>query len=479
MSIRLRLTLLYSGILVCTLVIFGVVLYVLVARFSLQWQQRALAEEAAQIVAQGEFRLTVIRTPQGKVAIPQTFVQTRDLSGQVISRSINLNGYELPLSSQGLTALRNGQASGWLELVRTENGRLLVYSRTVTANGQPVGILQVARPLADLDQALAMLRRYLTVGTVVSTITAFFAGWVLAGASLRPINRITQTAREIGKARDFSRRVDYDGPNDEIGALVTTLNEMLTELQAAYQQVEHALQAQRRFVADASHELRTPLTTLRGNVELLQREPPLPLEEKRAILADVAAEIERMIRLVRELLTLARADAGLRPRLEPVQLGSLLEDAVRQAQLLRPRPVAKARAERDVVVRADRDLLYQVLLILLDNALKYTPEDGMVEATVVVEQGRAGIAVRDTGIGIDPAIMPHIFERFFRGDSARSGEGTGLGLAIAKSLVEAMRGEIRVVSRPGEGSVFTVLLPVEPASAEGEARAAPSLVSPA
>jgi signal transduction histidine kinase len=135
--------------------------------------------------------------------------------------------------------------------------------------------------------------------------------------------------------------------------------------------------------------------------------------------------------------------------------------------------------ERDVVVRADRDLLYQVLLILLDNALKYTPEDGMVEATVVVEQGRAGIAVRDTGIGIDPAIMPHIFERFFRGDSARSGEGTGLGLAIAKSLLEAMRGEIRVVSRPGEGSIFTVLLPVEPASAEGEAQAAPSLVSPA
>ena len=479
MSIRLRLTLLYSGILVCTLVIFSVVLYVLVARFSLQWQERALAEEAAQIVTQGEFRLTVIRTPQGKVAIPQTFVQTRDLSGQVISRSINLNGYELPLSNQGLTALTNGPATGWLEIVRTDNGRLLVYSRTVTANGHPVGILQVARPLADLDQALAMLRRYLTVGTVVSTITAFFVGWVLAGASLRPINRITQIALEIGQARDFSRRVDYDGPNDEIGALVTTLNEMLTELQAAYQQVEHALQAQRRFVADASHELRTPLTTLRGNVELLQREPPLPLEEQRAILADVAAEIERMIRLVRELLTLARADAGLRPRLEPVQLGSLVEDAVRQAQLLRPRPVARVRVERDVVVRADRDLLYQVLLILLDNALKYTPEDGMVEATVVVERGRAGIAVRDTGIGIDPAIMPHIFERFFRGDSARSGEGTGLGLAIAKSLLEAMRGEIRVVSRPGEGSIFTVLLPVEPASAEGEARAAPSLVSPA
>ena len=461
MSIRLRLTLLYSGILACTLIIFSVVLYVLVARFTLNWQEQALAEEAAQILTQGEFRLTVIRTPQGKVAIPQTFVQTRDLSGQVVSRSINLNGYELPLSAKGFAALRDGEANGWLEIVRTENGRLLIYSRAVISDGQPVGILQVARSLADLDQALATLRQYLVVGTLVSTVTAFFVGWVLAGASLRPINRITQTAREIGRARDFGRRVEYEGPNDEIGALVTTLNEMLTELQAAYQQVEQALVAQRRFVADASHELRTPLTTLRGNVELLQREPPLPEEERRAILADITAELDRMIRLVRELLTLARVDAGLQPRLEPVELGLLLEEAVRQAQLLRPRPAVRARVERDAVVRADRDLLRQVLLILLDNALKYTPENGDVEVTTVIEGKRAGIAVRDTGVGIDPAILPHIFERFFRGDSARSGEGTGLGLAIAKSLVEAMQGEIRVTSRPGVGSTFTVLLPLE------------------
>jgi len=478
MSIRLRLTLLYSGILACTLIIFSVVLYVLVARFTLNWQEQALAEESAQILTQGEFRLTVIRTPQGKVAIPQTFVQTRDLSGQVVSRSINLNGYELPLSPKGFAALRDGEANGWLEIVRTENGRLLIYSRAVISNGQPVGILQVARSLADLDQALATLRQYLIVGTLVSTVTAFFGGWLLAGASLRPINRITQTAREIGRARDFGRRVEYEGPNDEIGALVTTLNEMLTELQAAYQQVEQALVAQRRFVADASHELRTPLTTLRGNVELLQREPPLPEEERRAILADITAELDRMIRLVRELLTLARVDAGLQPRLEPVELGVLLEEAVRQAQLLRPRPVVRARVERDAVVRADRDLLRQVLLILLDNALKYTPENGDVEVTTVIEGKRAGIAVRDTGVGIDPAILPHIFERFFRGDTARSGEGTGLGLAIAKSLVEAMHGEIRVTSRPGVGSTFTVLLPLEAELPAGDVaeRTVPALV---
>ncbi|MCM8746493.1 HAMP domain-containing histidine kinase [Thermomicrobium sp. CFH 73360] len=478
MSIRLRLTLLYSGILACTLIIFSVVLYVLVARFTLNWQEQALAEESAQILTQGEFRLTVIRTPQGKIAIPQTFVQTRDLSGQVVSRSINLNGYELPLSPKGFAALRDGEANGWLEIVRTENGRLLIYSRAVISNGQPVGILQVARSLADLDQALATLRQYLIVGTLVSTITAFFGGWVLAGASLRPINRITQTAREIGRARDFGRRVEYEGPNDEIGALVTTLNEMLTELQAAYQQVEQALVAQRRFVADASHELRTPLTTLRGNVELLQREPPLPEEERRAILADITAELDRMIRLVRELLTLARVDAGLQPRLEPVELGVLLEEAVRQAQLLRPRPVVRARVERDAVVRADRDLLRQVLLILLDNALKYTPENGDVEVTTVIEGKRAGITVRDTGVGIDPAILPHIFERFFRGDTARSGEGTGLGLAIAKSLVEAMHGEIRVTSRPGVGSAFTVLLPLEAELPAGDVaeRTVPALV---
>lgn len=479
MSIRLRLTLLYSAIVALTLILFGLVLYVLVARFSLRWQEQALAETATQILTQGEFRLTVIRTPEGKIAVPQTFVQTRDLSGQVVSRSINLNGYDLPISEKGFAALRTGEANGWLEIVRTESGRLLVYSRPVIANGQVIGILQVARSLADLDQALAMLRKYLTVGTLVATVSAFFIGWLLAGASLRPIARITQTAREIGQARDFGRRVEYEGPNDEIAALVTTLNEMLTELQAAYQQVEQALQAQRRFVADASHELRTPLTTLRGNIELLRRDPPLPVGEQRAILEDVAAEIERMIRLVRELLVLARADAGLRPRWEVVQLGPLVEDCVRQAQLLRPRPFVQAIVERDAVVRADRDLLRQVLLILLDNALKYTPEDGTVEARVVLEGERAGVAVRDTGVGIDPAVLPHIFERFFRGDSARSGEGTGLGLAIARSLVEAMRGEIVVTSRRGEGSTFTVLLPVEvEPDAVGETPAIPPAVAP-
>ena len=140
MSIRLRLKLLYSGILACTLVVFSVVLYVLVGRFTLHWQEQALAEEAAQILTQGEFRLTVIRTPQGKVAIPQTFVQTRDLSGQVVSRSINLGNYELPLSDKGLAALTSGEANGWLEIVRTETGRLLIYSRPVVANGQTVGI---------------------------------------------------------------------------------------------------------------------------------------------------------------------------------------------------------------------------------------------------------------------------------------------------------------------------------------------------
>ncbi|MCS7051693.1 MAG: HAMP domain-containing histidine kinase, partial [Thermomicrobium sp.] len=192
------------------------------------------------------------------------------------------------------------------------------------------------------------------------------------------------------------------------------------------------------------------------------RQTHLPEEERRAILADVTAELDRMIRLVRELLTLARVDAGLRPRLEPVALGPLVEEAVRQAQLLRPRPIVQAQVAGDAIVRADRDLLRQVLLILLDNALKYTPEDGRVDVMTVAEGNRAGVAVRDTGIGIDPAVLPHIFERFFRGDAARSGEGTGLGLAIAKSLVDAMRGEIRVVSRPGAGSTFTVLLPVEP-----------------
>jgi signal transduction histidine kinase len=299
----------------------------------------------------------------------------------------------------------------------------------------------------------------LLVGSSLAVVIAFALGWVMAGTALRPIQRITQTARTIGAERDFGRRVAHQGPADEVGQLAVTFNEMLAELESGYRQLEDALQSQRRFVADASHELRTPLTTVRGNIELLRRTPPIPTEERTEILADTTEEVDRLIRLVNQLLVLARADAGQKLRSAPILVRPLIEDVCRQAKLLTPRTLVQCESPADVMVQGDRDALKQVLLILVDNALVHTPVGTPVTLAISVAGEQVSFSVRDSGPGIVADVLPHLFERFYRGQASRTGRGAGLGLSIAKELVEAQGGTITVESQPGQGSVFTVILP--------------------
>ena len=456
MSLRLRLTLLYSAILATTLIAFGALLYVTLSRATLNLVAERLADEAQQLIAAREFQLNRIVLPARKFVTSETFVQTRSLDGQVTDRTDNLSDFILPLSDTALATLDRGKAATETAVVGDE--RLLVYTRVLKVGGQPLGMVQVARSIEAQDQALRSLRGILIAASALATLIAFGVGWVLSGTALRPINRITQTAQAIGNSRDFSRRLDYRGPVDEVGRLATTFNGMLEELQAAYRQEEQALRAQRRFVADASHELRTPLTTIRGNIGLLQRDPPISDDDRVAALADMADESERMSRLVTSLLMLARADAGRQLRSEPIAVRPLIEDLCRKVRPLDPNRVIACDEVQDVVVEGDADALKQVLLILLDNALKWTPPEGTIRVRTAAEDGRVAICVEDTGAGIDPAALPHIFERFYRGDTARTGGGAGLGLAIARTLIEAQGGTIAVTSRPGAGSTFTVSL---------------------
>ncbi|MGH2520923.1 MAG: ATP-binding protein [Anaerolineales bacterium] len=457
MSIRLRLTLLYSAILALTLVAFSAALYFTVSRVTLTAIEETLADEAQRLIASGNFQLNHIGYKASRFADPQTYIQTVHADGQVAARTANLGDFVLPLSQAGRQTCQKGQP--WTEIVSTEEGRLLVHSQPVLAQGQMEGILQVARSLVEQDQSLSTLRGILASGSLVATTITFGLGWVLAGTALHPINRITLTAQAIGTERDFGRRVSHSGPNDEVGRLSTTFNAMLTELQSAYQQLERALHTQRRFVADASHELRTPLTTIRGNLGLLEREPPIKPEDHQAVIADAVEECDRLIRLVNNLLVLARADSGLALKKEPVRIRPFIEELCRQAKLLAPEKVIHCENESDVVVVGDRDVLKQVLLILLDNALKYTPPRGTITLATAAADGRVAIRVRDTGPGIPPVALPHIFERFYRVEMARTSAGAGLGLAIAKELVEAQGGTITVESQVGRGSTFTVTLP--------------------
>jgi two-component system OmpR family sensor kinase len=457
MSIRLRLTLLYSVILAATLVVFGVALYFTVARVTLNVVARSLRSQAPPVVRVRPFRSGHFDFPPVRFAQPDTYMQVVAPDGEVIDRSANLGSYQLPVTGASLQAGLNGRPE--TEIASTDSGRLLVYSQPLVNDGRVVGLVQLGRSLVDYDQSLNTLRRILLLVGGVVTAAAFGVGWVLAGTGLQPIHRIAQTARAIGAQRDFHRRVDYDGPPDELGELATTFNAMLTELEDAYHQLEGALQVQRRFVADASHELRTPLTTVRGNLELLRRQPPISAEDRTAVLSDVVDECDRLIRLVNDLLILARADAGRPLHTQPVRLQPLVQHVCRQAQLLDPEKTIDCNAVDDVTVVGDEDALKQVVLSLVDNAVKYTPRGGTISIGTAVNGDRVAIGVRDTGPGIPPPIQPHIFERFYQSDTARAGAGFGLGLAIAKTLVEAQGGTICVDSELGRGSTFTVRLP--------------------
>jgi signal transduction histidine kinase len=236
---------------------------------------------------------------------------------------------------------------------------------------------------------------------------------------------------------------------------------MLDRLQAAYSRLEEAHSLQRRFLADASHELRTPLTTIRGNVDLLQRAGQTNPEMQKEALADISSEAARMSRMVHDLLLLARADAGYKPEMTPVELTPVLREVSRQALILAGEVAFKAEVPDDAgVVMGDIDALKELLLIILDNAFKYTPAGETVRLAVKQEAGFQVIGITDSGIGIDPAEQEHIFERYYRTDRARkAGGGTGLGLSIAKLIAEQHQGRITVQSEPAHGATFSVWLP--------------------
>jgi two-component system, OmpR family, sensor kinase len=332
-------------------------------------------------------------------------------------------------------------------------------------------VLQVAQPLGALEETLRALQTTVLLVGAAGVLIAVVAGWLLARTALHPIDRLADTANAIGAARDFGKRVPVAGARpDEIGRLGIAFNRMLGELQAAHDQLASALVAQRRFVADASHELRTPLATLRGNVDLL-RQMVVDLgpgdTEETAILEDISAEAERMSRLVADLLLLAQADAGQHLTLRPLDVSPIAHDAARTARLLREDVLVEAvDLPGDLWVRGHADRLRQVLMILLDNAVKHAPTDGRV--TLSAE--RAGldgdesiaIHVSDNGPGIAPADRDRVFERFYRAPGSRSGEGTGLGLAIARWIVEEHQGSITLSSAPGQGATFTIRLPSIP-----------------
>jgi signal transduction histidine kinase len=481
------LTLVYSAILAVGLLLFGGGLYVIFERTLLDTARSALITEgtsldAGRILSQVNNSNAADRTNLDAPHALGIDFQIRRGNGPVLAASSALRRAPLALDPRLFARLRHGGMVGPDAIILAGHRALLLsiasfvqlpdagagsqQSHDGHARGpdapksEDLVIMQVVLSLAPQDRVLATARLALLGGGGIVILLAFGAGWVLAGTALRPISRLTRVAREIGEARGFGRRVAHQGRDDEVGRLAATFNTMLAHLHDAYEALKESYDAQRRFVSDASHELRTPLTTIRANLDLLRREPPIAEADRHEVLGDLAAESERLSRLVANLLTLARSDAGRPLRHEPVRLAPLLARIARRLAATQPGRAIGIEIPPDATALGDPDALTQVLLILLDNALKFTPSEGMVSVVAEVTDMRVSLVVRDTGVGIAPEVLPHVFERFYQGHSGMRGtSGSGLGLSIAHALVTGQGGTIAVESHLGQGSSFTITLP--------------------
>ncbi|OQA43584.1 MAG: putative sensor histidine kinase TcrY [Chloroflexi bacterium ADurb.Bin325] len=461
MSIRTRLTLWYTGLLAISLLVIGVLIYTLVGRILLANLDERLIVQAQDVIALIQAENDPLQVMlSGRAKLPpidvygsQYFIQIVQLDGRAVQLSENLRGQRLPVPLQFVQDIVPGEPRRLT--LETGGARLRVVSLPIPIGSQIIGIIEVAANMASTTDALDVIRRALLFGSLLALLLAAAGGSILARAALGPIKAITETAQQITGTEDLSQRIATAMPGDELGQLTETINDMLGRL-------DEAFNAQQRLVADVSHELRTPLTTIQGNLDLLRRGAADDPAMRGEALAAIEDQTARMRRLVADLLLLAQADTGLKLYRQPVELDTLLLDVYRQAQVMARNTGVAVRlgAEDQAIVEGDADRLRQLLLNLADNAIKYTPAGGEVTLTLHRDDGWVAVSVTDTGVGIGPEDLPHIFERFYRADRSRARPGgSGLGLSIAQWIAQAHGGELTVTSEPGRGSTFTLLLP--------------------
>jgi signal transduction histidine kinase len=475
MSIRTRLTLWYTAVLASILLVFCVVVFWIFTSSQDSEINRTLHDVARDLGGTSTAELPVLLANR-RIVIPRLntfslstiYVQVWDAQGNLQARSDNIAAYDYPLDAQ---AIRENPQQPQTRDVFTEDAEatLRVLTQplvTVGADTKVVGWLQIATSIETVYRARQRLLTILVWGSVVGVLLSAIMGALLARRALHPIHTIAQTAVQITRADDLGRRIPHLGPPDEVGRLAGAFNEMLERLESIFR-------AQRRFVADVSHELRTPLTTIRGNVDLMRRMGGNDPDSLTAI----QNETDRMTRLVGDLLLLAKADAGHLPiARDPVQIDAVMAEIANQTRVLAGKSLqvtlecAESEDAEPLIVMGDGDRIKQLLLNLTENATKHTPTGGQVALSLVRADGWARLTVADTGSGIPPEDLPHIFDRFYRAEKSRSrqpslsqespGVGVGLGLSIARWIAEAHGGHIEVQSELGKGSAFHVWLPL-------------------
>ncbi len=459
LPIRARLALLYTGLLVAALVVFGGGLYLVLQNALSSSFDQGLLDNAEH--ARGAFAADVGQSgslqPSSRLLAQLASTGGRVIvfgpDGALLADSAPAGTGPLPLGGDAFVlAARHGY--GLREAVVGGDTLRLTLEPIDAPSGVLLGYVAWAESTRSLSDLLRTVILALVLGGSLVTGLALAAGWRLARRALAPVADVTETARAISLSGDFAARVEAGPAGDEIGDLAVAFNEMLTALEANHQ----ALQ---RFLGNASHQLRTPLTTIRASLDLAQR-PGLDEQERRAILSDAQGEAGRMARLIGDLLSLARADSGARLTFAPIEVDAVLLECVRQQRQASDHVRMSVERVEPAIVDGDRDRLKELFLILLENAARYTPAGGSVTAALEVADGRVSVSIADTGIGIAEEDRAHLFERLYRGPRARElrPSGTGLGLAIARWIVTAHGGTIRLDPRPAGGTVARVTLPV-------------------
>ncbi len=376
---------------------------------------------------------------------PVAYAQVLDENGEIAA---SFGPLTIPVSARD-RQIAAGAAPD--ELTSRETGgvrlRVLTFHRAGGGGGQ------VAQPLTDVDNALSNLAVLLLVLCGAAVVVAAVAARLASRRVVAPIIQLSEAASRIEQTGDLDHRIET-ASTDEVGTLATRFNAMLDRLRNSQQALQEALDAQRQFVADASHELRTPVTSIRTNAELLAEDHEIAPEERRAMARDIAQQAAEMTAMMGALIELARGDTGLHEA-DRVNLADVVRREAERVAGLHPGVVFDLQLDESVVA-AHPGLIGRVVGNVLDNAAKFGNGGGAVEISLA----DGTLAVTDHGAGIAAADLPHVFDRFYRGDRARSLPGSGLGLAIVKQVVEAHGGKIWLVSHEGEGTTVTIMLPL-------------------
>ncbi|MFN7931309.1 MAG: heavy metal sensor histidine kinase [Blastocatellia bacterium] len=459
---RVKLTLYYLALLTAVLVFFSVAIYTYLARSLVTIIDDSLAATAHNI----EQRMRQVEVNEDtynpdhneQMLVAPQVVQIISDDGTITDEPISDKAHKLPVDVTELRQILDDAVHfSTLKLSTGEQLRVALL-RMKDHEGQ-IFFIRIGQSLSPLQKARRQLLILLAIAGPAALLLGSYGGLLLANQALHPVDRLTRAAEEI-EAGDLSKRVQVPAKMDELGRLAVTFNRMIARLQAAFER-------QRQFTADASHELRTPLAVMRGDIEIALRRERKP-EEYRSVLTSNLEEIVRLSRLVEDLLMLARADAGqMLLQCEPMDLAELCEQTMEY--LL---PLAEVKGQQLIYipptttplqVNGDAQRLKQLLLNLLDNAVKYTPEHGTIRLRLSHDDHDAILSISDTGRGIPEEDLPHIFERFFRhsrSTSDKTVQGFGLGLSIVKWIVDSHGGKISAESRVNKGTTFTVRFPL-------------------